>query len=132
MHSVKTLIVDDNASFRWQVRELLACEPDIEVVGEAADGREAIRKARESGPDLVLMDLGMSGMNGIDATRHLRREMPQVRVIILTLYDIKEYRDAAAVNGASGYVVKRSLVKDLLPAIRKVCRRQGLCSAIRV
>jgi len=121
MSAIKTLIVDDNAVFRRRVSELLTSEPDIAIVGEAADGREALRKARQLEPDLVLTDVRMPGMNGIDATRQLRCEMPEIQVIILTTYDLEEYRKAAAASGASGYVVKRSLVNALLPAIREVC-----------
>jgi DNA-binding NarL/FixJ family response regulator len=121
MSAIRTLIVDDNARFRRRVREMLALEPDITVVGEAADGREAVRKARRIEPDLVLMDVRMPGVNGIDATHQLKREMPEIQVIILTMYDLEEYRKAAADSGAGGYVVKRSLVTELLPAIRKAC-----------
>ena len=122
MRTTRTLVVDDNASFRQRVTELLAGEPDIEVIGEAAGGREAIRKARESRPDLVIMDLRMPGMNGLDATRELERGMPETCVIVLSQYDLEEYRKAAAASGASGYVVKRALLNALLPAIREVIR----------
>jgi DNA-binding NarL/FixJ family response regulator len=121
MSAIKTLIVDDNADFRRRVREILALELDIAVVGEAADGREAVRKARRLEPDLILMDVRMPRMNGINATHQLKREMPEIQVVILTTYDLEEYRKAAAASGASGYVVKRSLVNVLLPAIREVC-----------
>ena len=132
MSAIKTLIVDDNASFRRRVSELLTSEPDIAVVGEAADGREALRKARQLEPDLVLMDVRMPGMNGIDATRQLRREVPEIQVIILTTYDLKEYREAAVASGASGYVVKSFLVNALLPAIREVCWGREQRDAVRV
>ena len=120
MSAVKTLIVDDNASFRRRVSELLTSEPDIAVVGEAADGREALRKARQLEPDIVLMDVRMPGMNGIDATRQLRREVPEIQVIILTTYDLEEYRKAVAASGASGYVVKKSMLETLLPTIQEI------------
>jgi DNA-binding NarL/FixJ family response regulator len=132
MSAVRTLIVDDNAGFRRRVKEFLAFEPDILVIGEAAGGREALRRARQLDPDLVLMDVRMPGMNGIDATRQLRREMPEIRVIILTTYDLEEYRKAAAASGASGYVVKRSLVNALLPAIREVCWGREQRDAVRM
>jgi DNA-binding NarL/FixJ family response regulator len=114
----RTLVVDDDARFRRSVREVLASEPDIEVVGEAASGPEAILKARELKPDLVLMDVRMPGMNGVSATRQIKGEMPGVKIIILTIFDLPEYREAAMAGGASGYVVKKSLLKELLPAIR--------------
>jgi DNA-binding NarL/FixJ family response regulator len=117
----RTLIVDDDARFRQRVRELLMREPDIEVVGEAADGWEAIRKARALKPDVVLMDVRMPGLNGMDATRQLVAEMPQTKVIVLTVFDLEEYRQMALAVGASGYVVKKSLLGALVPAIRDVC-----------
>jgi DNA-binding NarL/FixJ family response regulator len=116
----RTLIVDDDASFRRRVEEILACEPDIEVVGEAADGQEAILKARELRPDLVLMDVRMPVMNGVHATRQLKGEMPGLKVIILSVFDLQEYREAAMASGASGYVIKKFLLGELLPAIRGV------------
>ena len=100
----RTLIVDDDGSFRQRIKELLATEPDIEVVGEAADGQEAIFEARELKPDLVLMDVRMPGLNGVNATRQLKDEMPELKVIILTIFDLQEYREAAIASGASGYV----------------------------
>ena len=121
MQTTKTLIVDDNAAFRREVRDLLASEPDIEVVGEAVDGEEAIRLARTLKPDLVLMDVRMPGTNGISATAEIRSMLPQVKVIILTIFDLEEYREAAIASGASGYVVKNSLIEELVPAIRGVC-----------
>jgi DNA-binding NarL/FixJ family response regulator len=117
---MRTLIVDDDALFRRRVKELLATQPDIEVIGEAADGREAVLKARELEPDLVLMDVRMPGTNGINATRQIKDEMPELKVIILTIYDLQEYREAAMASGAGGYVIKKSLIEELLPAIRGV------------
>ena len=122
MRVIRTLVVDDNADFRQRVKEFLASEPEIEVVGEAADGQEAILKARELQPDLVLMDVRMPGINGISATRQLKDEMPEVKVIMLSLFDIDEYRKAALDSGASGYVVKKNLVQELIPAIRGALR----------
>jgi DNA-binding NarL/FixJ family response regulator len=120
MQTTRTLIVDDDASFRRRVKEFLASEPDIEVVGEAADGQEGIFKARELQPDVVLMDVRMPGTNGISATRQLKDEMPELKVIVLTIYDLEEYREAAKASGASGYVIKKSLIEELVPAIRSV------------
>ena len=119
MQITGTLIVDDDAGFRRRVKEFLASEPDIEVVGEAADAQEGILKAREEKPDVVLMDLRMPGMNGLDATRQLKRQMPELKIIILTIYDVEEYREAAMASGASGYVSKKSMMEELVPAIRR-------------
>lgn len=112
------MIVDDHAGLRRLVRDLLTCEPDIEVICEAADGMEALHQARQLKPDLILMDIHMPGVNGLDAARTLRSEMPESRVIVVTMYDTEEYREAAMACGASGYVAKRSLAEALLPTIR--------------
>jgi len=122
MRVIRTLIVDDHADFRRRLKEFLASEPEIEVVGEAGDAQEAILKARELQPDLVLMDVRMPGINGISATRQLKDEMPELKVLMLSLYDIDEYRKAALDSGASGYVVKIKLVQELIPAIRGALR----------
>ena len=114
----KILIVDDDAGFRQRVKKHLAREPDIEVVGEAADGREALLKTRELEPDLVLMDVRMPGMNGLQATRQLNDEELGLKIIILTMFDLEEYREAAVASGASGYVIKKAMVEELVPAIR--------------
>jgi DNA-binding NarL/FixJ family response regulator len=116
----RVLIVDDNASFRRRVKRFLGSEPDIEVVGEAADGQEAILKARALQPDVVLMDVRMPGTNGINATRQLKEEMPEIQVIIVSRFDLEEYREAAMASGASAYVVKKSLIEELVPVIRRV------------
>ncbi len=115
---IRTLIVDDDVRFRKFVKRILSDETDIEVVGEAKDGQQAILKARELKPDLVLMDLRMPQINGIDATRQLEKEMPEIRVIILTIFDIKEYREAATAIGAVDYILKKSINEELIPAIR--------------
>lgn len=118
--SVKILIVDDNVHFRRRVREFLASEPDIEVVGEAADGHEVILKARELRPDLVIMDVRMPEMNGVTATRQLKEEIADLRIIMLTVFDLEEYREVALASGADGYVTKSSLTDELLPTIRSL------------
>ncbi len=118
MQVIRTLIVDDHAGFQQRLKDFLSFERDIEVIAEAANGQEAILKARELQPDLVLIDVRMPGTNGISATRQIKEEMPEVKVIMLSLYDIDEYRKAALDSGASGYVVKKSLIEELAPAIR--------------
>ena len=125
MQTTRILIVDDNAMFRGYIKEHLAPEPDIEVIGEAADAQEAVRKVRELKPDLVLMDVRMPGINGIEATRQLKEEMPELKVIVLTIFDLEEYREAAMASGADGYVVKKSLIEELVPAIREGMTRQS-------
>ena len=124
MGMIRTLIVDDNAGFRQCARELLASAKDIEVIGEAASSHEAILRARELRPDLVLMDVSMPGGNGIDATRQLKNEMPELKVIMLSVFDIEQYREAALASGSSGYVVKKSMTEELLPMIRQAMSEQ--------
>ena len=119
MHTVKVLIVDNSVGFRQRIRELLASEPDIQVVGEAGDGREAVEKAIALAPDVALMDVRMAGMNGLEATRQITAARPEVRIVILSRFDLQEYRDAAQASGASAYVVKRLMMDNLLPAIRE-------------
>jgi two-component system NarL family response regulator len=116
---MRTLIVDDDARFRRFVKGILSNEPDIVVVGEAADGQEAIIKAKELKPDLVLMDVRMHKLNGLQATRQLKEEMPELKIIILTLYDFEEYREAATAAGVVDYILKKSINGELIPAIRK-------------
>jgi len=120
---IRALIADDDAGFRQRVKELLASEPDIIIVGEAADGQEAIQKARELRPDLVLMDVRMPGLNGVNATHQLKEEMPEAKVIMLSVFDLPEYREAAIVSGASAYVVKKSVVEELVPTMREIWGR---------
>jgi DNA-binding NarL/FixJ family response regulator len=117
---IRVLVVDDNAGFRQRVKRFLASEPDIEVVGEAADCQEAILKARALQPDVALMDVRMPGTNGIEATRQLKEEVPEIQVIIVSRFEVEEYREAAMASGASAYVVKRCLFEELVPAIRRV------------
>jgi len=121
MGVTRTLLADDNADLRRRVKELLSAAPDVEIVGEAADSREAIRKARQLRPDLVLMDISTPGTNRIDATKQLKREVPEVQVIVLTGYDLRAFREAALSSGVTGYVNKKALVEALLPAIRDLC-----------
>ena len=120
MQTIRVLIVDDDAGFRRRIREFLASEQDILVAGEACDDREAMEKAIEIEPDVVLMDVRMAGMNGLHVTRLIKQRLPKVQVIILSRFDLQEYRDAAQASGASAYVVKRSMAADLLPALRQV------------
>jgi DNA-binding NarL/FixJ family response regulator len=118
MVTIKVLIVDDDGGFRQRVKGLLASEPHMEIVGEAADGEEGILKAQTLEPAVVLMDVRMPGLNGLEATRRIKDELPNVSIIILTMFDLEEYREAAITSGASGFVVKKRLIEDLLPAIK--------------
>jgi DNA-binding NarL/FixJ family response regulator len=119
---IKTLIVDDSRLFRERLKAFLAAHPEVEVVGEAGDGQAALSQARELKPDVVLMDVKLGGMNGLEATGNLKRELPELQVIVLSRYDLAAYREAAATLGASAYVAKKDLVDQLLPAIRRVAQ----------
>ena len=117
---MKVLVVDDSESFRDGLVSMLATEDDIEVVGEASDGAGALRLALERHPDVVLMDLTMPGMDGLEATRRLAAAAPHVGVVALTLRSDDEGMTAALAAGARGYVVKGALRSELLWAIRAV------------
>lgn len=119
---IKILIVDDNHLFRERLKTFLASYSEVEVFSEAKDGLSAFHKIRELEPNIVLMDVSMDGMNGLEATERLKKEWPEVVVIILSKYDLGAYRDAAKIRGASAYVVKKDLVDDLVPAIYRVMR----------
>jgi two-component system invasion response regulator UvrY len=119
MNTIRVLIVDDDDRFRWRLGQFLSTVPHMQVIGEAATGQEALVTARELKPDLVLMDVRMPGMNGVSATRRLKEEIPETRIIVLSVYDLQEYRDAALASGASAYVIKKSLIDELVPAIRQ-------------
>lgn len=120
MDAIAILIVDDNASFRGGLGAMLRAEPDMAAVGEAADGHEAVARAEALQPDVVLMDLQMPGMNGLEATRRILRASPHIRVLVLTMADDAESVFAALQAGARGYLVKGALKADVLRAIRSV------------
>jgi DNA-binding NarL/FixJ family response regulator len=116
----KVLLVDDHPLFREGIRALLSAESDIEVVGEASDGKQAIDLAGKLSPDIIVMDLVMPGMNGMQAAQQLHDQYPNIKVLILSMYDDDEYIRQILKAGASGYVLKRAASDDLLRAIREV------------
>jgi DNA-binding NarL/FixJ family response regulator len=122
MSKIRVLIVDDHAILREGIRALLALQDDIGIVGEAADGREAVDKARQLEPDVILMDVAMPLMDGLEATRRIRKENPKAKILILTQYDNKEYVLSSIKSGASGCVPKRAVASELVSAIRAVHR----------
>jgi DNA-binding NarL/FixJ family response regulator len=117
---VRVLLVDDHDVVRLGLRTLLGDAPDVTVVGEAADGREALALDERLAPDVVVMDLSMSGMDGATATRELVRRRPGARVVVLTMHDEEDYLIPLLEAGAQGYVVKSAVTTDLLPAVRAV------------
>lgn len=126
MEPIHILIADDHALFRSGVRSLLASVPDTEVVGEAASGQEAIRQAEALQPDVVLMDIQMPGLNGIDATRRIVATSPHVGVIIVTMFEDDDSVFAAMRAGARGYVLKGADQEEMLRTIRAVARGEAL------
>jgi DNA-binding NarL/FixJ family response regulator len=116
------LVADDHAVLRSGLRMLIGAQADMEVVGEAADGEEAIQQAQKLRPDVVLMDLTMPGAGGIQAIDRVRKVAPEARVLVLTMHDVPAYLRSALAAGASGYVVKRAADSELLSAIRNVHR----------
>ena len=122
------LLVDDQALLRMGFRLVLEAEDDLEVVGEADDGRSALSQARALRPDVVLMDVRMPGMNGIEATETLVRELPGSRVLILTTFDLDEYAFAALRAGASGFLLKNAEPTELVAAIRAVASGDAVIS----
>jgi len=118
--AIRVLLADDHALIRAGVRLLLEDECDIEIVGEAAGGREALAMARELGPDVVLMDIKMPDGDGIETTQAIRRLCPQAQVLVLTAYSDPELVQHAATAGAAGYVLKDISAANLVAAIRAV------------
>jgi len=120
MNKIKVLVVDDHAILRDGIRALLGLHDDIEIVGEASEGKEAIEKVQQLMPDVVVMDIAMPEMDGLEATRRIRKKSPKVKVLVLTQHDNREYILSAIKAGAAGYVPKRALGSDLVSAIRSV------------
>jgi DNA-binding NarL/FixJ family response regulator len=108
--------------FRQGIRTLIAAEPDLEVVGEAGNAADAVTMARDLRPDVVLMDVGMQGMSSFEATRLIRKDRPETKVVFLSMYDDEEYLSECMSMGASGYILKESPFDQLLTAIREVHR----------
>ena len=125
---IRTLIADDHTLLRNGICALLKDEPDIVIVGEASDGREAVRLAGQLKPDVVLMDIAMPLLNGLEATRQIKREYPEINVLVLTMYDNEEYFREMLEVGASGYIIKRAAASELVTAIRAVYHGEAVLS----
>src|SRR5664280_2969836 len=120
MSKIRLLLTDDHALFRQGIRTLLSMESDMEVAGEASDASEAVALAHQLRPDIVLMDIGMTGMSSFEATRLIRKERPETRVVFLSMYDDEDYLSEGVDIGASGYILKESPAEQLVTAIREV------------
>jgi len=120
MAEIHVLIADDHTLFRESLRSLLKDAEGIEVVGEAEDGVQAVVKTVQLQPDVVLMDIAMPNVNGLEATRQIKRQNPSVKVLILTMYDTEQYIFEMIRAGASGYILKRAPARELISAIQAV------------
>jgi len=128
MKKIRVLIVDDHTLVRDGIRALLTLVANVEVVGEAANGKEALERVRELVPDVVLMDLAMPIMGGLEATRRIRKEFPGTKVLALTQYDDSEYVVPIIEAGASGFVTKMAAFSELASAIQAVYRGDSFLS----
>lgn len=120
MTPIRILLVDDHVVVRAGLRMLLGADPELEIAGEAETGAEGVRLARELAPDVILMDISMPDMNGIEATRRIKEQNPDVAVLALTMHEDDQYFFEMLAAGASGYVPKRAAPNDLIAAIHAV------------
>ncbi len=127
-NKIRILMADDHTLLRNGIRALLEGESDMTVVGEAEDGREAVRLAGKLHPHVVLMDISMPLLNGLEATRQIKHEHPEINVLVLTMYDHEEYFRQVLEVGASGYLIKRAAASDLVAAIRSIHRGEAVLS----
>jgi DNA-binding NarL/FixJ family response regulator len=130
MEPLRILLVDDHALFRKGVASLLESRQDMQVVGEAGDGCEAIARARELTPDIILMDIAMPGCNGLQATWQIKREMPHVKIIMLTVSDYDRDLFAAIKNGAQGYLLKNLEPYKLFDMLDRARRGEAAISGM--
>ena len=120
MNKINILLADDHTVVRQGLKALLEAQPDMMVVGEAANGRQAMQLARKLSPDVVVMDIAMPSLNGLEATRQIIRTLPSAKVLILSSYNDDEYVSQLTEAGAAGYMLKQTAATDLIRAIREV------------
>ena len=125
MEKIKILVVDDHALMRDGIRAILKLSGDMEVLGEAADGREALDRVQELQPDVVVMDISMPNMDGMEATRRLKKKYPNIKVLALTQYENREYVFSAIKAGVDGYLPKKAAGSELATAIRALNRGES-------
>ncbi len=129
---IRLLIVDDHQVVREGLSSILTTRGDIEVVGMARDGREAVEKARQLSPDVVLMDISMPGMNGVEATRQIKKENPQTGIVVLSMYAEEEYIFDLVRAGATGYLLKDADSSQIANAIRAISRGESMIHPVVV
>ena len=122
MSKIRIMLADDHTLFRQGIRTLIAAENDMEVVGEASNGADAVERVGELRPDVVLMDIGMPGLSSFEATRQIKKNRVDTKVLFLTMYDDEDYLVEGMEVGANGYVLKDSPAQQLVAAIRDICR----------
>jgi len=118
--TLRVLVVDDNQSVRRSICQILRSETGFEVVCEAVDGTDAIRKIREHTPDVVLLDITMPAMNGLEVAEIIKTELPAVQVLIVSQHDSRGFQWAALAAGVSGYINKSNVGRDLIPELRRI------------
>lgn len=128
MGKIKVLVADDHTILRQGIKALLDNQEGIEVIGEAKDGREALAIIEETLPDVVLMDIAMPGLNGLEATRRIKKKFPRMKVLVLTMYTNEEYIFQILNAGANGYLVKETAFQDLISAIKAVYKNEAFMS----
>jgi DNA-binding NarL/FixJ family response regulator len=126
--TIRVLVVDDHALFREGVVGILSSQPDIKVVSEAGDGLEALVKAQELQPDLILMDVTMPGCDGLEATQLIKQALPDAKIVMLTVHDEDDRLFEAIRSGAAGYLLKSMASETLIPMLRKVMRGEAAIS----
>jgi DNA-binding NarL/FixJ family response regulator len=130
MARIRVLLADDHLLFREGLCSLLSAQPDIEVIGQAGDGLEALVMARELRPDLILMDVSMPGMDGIEALQRIVEVLPQVKIVMLTVHDDEERLFDTIKSGAVGYVLKNTAAGTLIPMLRGAMRGEAAISGV--
>jgi len=125
MPPIRVFLADDHAVLRAGLKALLSAQADMDVVGEAGDGLEALQEVERIRPDVVLADVGMPGLSGLELTRRLKESLPEARVLILTVHEDQSFLHRALRAGAAGYLVKRAAEEDLLAGIRAVARGEA-------
>src|SRR5688572_4302695 len=128
MKKITVFLCDDHAVFREGLRLLLQATGDFDVIGEAANGRRAVREAKRLRPDVVVMDIAMPLLNGVEAARQIVRDLPSSRVLILSTYSDDAHVQQAIAAGEAGYLMKETASKDLLRAIREACKGNAFFS----